>query len=72
MKQRQNYQEDYKRGNILRINGLQKHPTDKTWERQMYQKTTPNVSKFLEEKLKLHSINLELAHRVGPTAASYP
>ncbi|KAK3893781.1 hypothetical protein Pcinc_002416 [Petrolisthes cinctipes] len=60
-----NYQEDYTRHNNLRISGLKEQPIGETWEQ-----TAVNVSKILEDKLQLPSVNLERAHRVGPAAAA--
>ncbi|KAK3881888.1 hypothetical protein Pcinc_013713 [Petrolisthes cinctipes] len=62
---RLNYQEDYTRRNNLRISGLKEQPVGETWEQ-----TAVNVSKILEDKLQLPSVNLERAHRVGPAAAA--
>ncbi|KAK3882650.1 hypothetical protein Pcinc_012986 [Petrolisthes cinctipes] len=62
---RLNYQEGYTRRNNLRISGLKEQPVGETWEQ-----TAVNVSKILEEKLQLPSVNLERAHRVGPAAAA--
>ena len=67
LEQRVNYQEDYNRRNNLRITGLQEQPRGETWEQ-----TAANVSKLLQDKLQLPSVNLERAHRVGHGASPHP
>ncbi|KAK4309590.1 hypothetical protein Pmani_018787 [Petrolisthes manimaculis] len=64
LEQRQNYQEDYNRRNNIRITGLQEQPGE-TWE-----ETAITVSKLLEDKLQLPSMNIERAHRTGPAVPS--
>ena len=67
LEHRINYQEDYSRRNNLRISGIQEQAGGETWEQ-----TASKVSKLLEDKLQLPSVNLERAHRVGPSTTSHP
>ena len=65
LNQRVNYQEDHSRRNNLRITGVREMPGE-TWEQ-----TAAIVTKLLQDKLELPSVNLDRAHRVGPVTSSF-
>lgn len=66
LQERVNYHDDYSRRSNLRISGLVEQPSE-TWEQ-----TLTSVTKFLQEKLQLPSVDLERAHRVGTATPSHP
>ncbi|KAK3878659.1 hypothetical protein Pcinc_016720 [Petrolisthes cinctipes] len=59
LEERCNHQEDQSRRNNLQFVGVEEHQ-DETWEQ-----TVAHVTKLLEDKLKLPSIEVERAYRVG-------
>lgn len=61
IKKKLNYQEDYSRRNNLRIDGLEEDPGE-NWEM-----THNKVQRLAREKLGMGEVQLERAHRVGPS-----
>ena len=66
LNQRVNYQEDHSRRNNLRITGVREMPGETR------EQTATIVTKLLQDKLELPSVNLDRAHRVGPVTSSFP
>lgn len=55
------YMEDYSRRNNLRFEGMEEKPNE-TWE-----ETQHKVQQLLRSKMELGSVQLERAHRIGPS-----